>query len=154
MPSAAARVAALVRIATGAVFAAMGADKLAGPFVHGGFEKDTRAMLEQSWPFWAAFLKTTVLPHASLFGGLVAAGELAIGLALLLGILTRGAAIAGSLLMLTILLGQTWVPAASWDRWVYAGLTTKFALLLLLLIAAADPGSVWGLDGRKKSRKT
>lgn len=52
--------------------------------------------------------------------------------------------------MFAILLGQSYVPGARWDKWITAGLTTKFALLLLLLILASDAGRVWGLDGRLK----
>ena len=52
--------------------------------------------------------------------------------------------------MVAILLGQSYVPGAKWDRWITAGLTTKFALLLLLLILASNAGRVWGIDGRLK----
>jgi uncharacterized membrane protein YphA (DoxX/SURF4 family) len=147
--AAAARLAALVRILTGAIFAGMGLSKLTGSFVR-EFEKGVRGMLGQSWPFWASFLNRIVLPHATAFGWVVAAGELAIGIGLLLGFLTRWAAALGSLLMLTILLGQTWVPGAKWDQWMYAGLPTKLALLLFLLLAAADAGRTWGIDGARR----
>ncbi len=153
MSTSAARLAALVRILTGAIFAGMGFSKVTGSFPH-DFGKGVRDMLAQSWPFWASFLKSVVLPHAVAFGWVVAAGELAIGIGLLFGFLTRWAAGFGSLLMVAILLGQTWVPGAKWDQWIYAGLPTKFALLLLLLIAAADAGRVWGFDGRRRGRIT
>lgn len=130
----------------------MGLEKVLGTFVHGGFATGVRdTMLKSSWPFWRSFLESTVLPHASLFAWVVAAGELVLGLALLLGLWTRIASIAGALLMLTILLGQSYPgPKASWDQCVTAGLTTKFALLLLLLLAAADAGRTWGMDGRAR----
>jgi uncharacterized membrane protein YphA (DoxX/SURF4 family) len=80
---------------------------------------------------------------------MVALGELALGIALLVGFLTRVAAAGGLLLLLTILLGQTYVPGSSWVTWVTAGLTTKFAILLLLLILAVGHAA-WGLDGRSK----
>jgi uncharacterized membrane protein YphA (DoxX/SURF4 family) len=81
---------------------------------------------------------------------MVALGELALGIALVIGFLTRVAAACGLLLLLTILLGQTYVPGSSWVNWVTAGLTTKFAILLLLLILAVGHAA-WGLDGRSKT---
>jgi len=106
-------------------------------------------MEPESWPFWKAFLTSVVVPHASLFAWVVAIGELLLGIGLLLGLFTRWAAAGGVLLLLTILLGQTYVPGASWTGWVAAGLTTKFAILLLLLIVAVGYG-VWGVDGRRQ----
>ena len=109
-----ARLAALVRMATGLIFIAEGAGKMLGPFVHGGFERQTREMLSQAWPFWAGFLRAVVLPRAGVFGWLVAAGELAVGTGLLIGLWTRAAAAGGAFLMLSILLAQSY-PAAAWS---------------------------------------
>jgi thiosulfate dehydrogenase [quinone] large subunit len=143
------RLAALVRILTGALFIAEGLGKITGKFVQGGFAKSASGMEAESWPFWKAFLTSVVIPHASLFGWVVAIGELLVGIALLLGFLTRLAAASGVLLLLMILLGQTYVPGSSWAGWIIAGLTTKFAILLLLSIAAAGHAA-WGVDGRRK----
>jgi uncharacterized membrane protein YphA (DoxX/SURF4 family) len=150
--AAGARLAALVRMLAGVLFGTLGLEKILGEFVHGGFGKGVRdSMLKSSWPFWRMFLESTILPHASAFAWIVAVSELALGIALLIGFLTRPAAVAGALLMLTILLGQSFPGAqASWDQWVTAGLTTKFALLLLLLLAACDAGRTFGLDGRTR----
>jgi len=145
-----ARLAALVRMATGLIFIAEGAGKMLGGFVRGGFARQTTEMLSQAWPFWAAFLRAVVLPHAGLFAWVIAAGELAVGTGLLIGLWTRAAAAGGALLMLSILLAQSYPAAgASWDKWITAGLTTKFALLLLILIGAGDSGRVWGLDANR-----
>jgi uncharacterized membrane protein YphA (DoxX/SURF4 family) len=153
MTSAELRVAAFVRILTGALFTAMGVWKVLGPF-RSGFGKGVEGMIRDSWPFWGEFLRSTVIPHSSLFAWVVAAGELAVGIGLLLGLLTRWAAVGGALLMISILLGQTYAgPGASWPTWVSAGLTTKFALLLLVMIAAVDPGRVWGLDAFRRGRR-
>jgi uncharacterized membrane protein YphA (DoxX/SURF4 family) len=143
------RLAALVRIATGVLFIAEGFGKITGKFVQGGFAKSAATMESESWPFWRAFLASVVVPHASLFAWVVAIGELLLGIGLLLGLFTRWAAAAGVMLLLTILLGQTYAPGASWTGWVTAGLTTKFGMLLLLLIAAVGYGA-WGVDGRRK----
>ena len=143
--------AALVRIATGAVFIAEGYGKITGRFVHGGFAGSVAGMISGSWPFWRSLLNSLVLPRASLFAWVVALGELTLGISLLVGLWTRTAATAGVLLLLTILLGQSYVPGSHWAGWVTAGLTTKFAILLLLLIAAVGHGA-WGLDGRRKGK--
>jgi thiosulfate dehydrogenase [quinone] large subunit len=145
-----ARLTAAVRIAAGALFVAEGAGKLAGDFVHGGFASSAKEMARASWPFWRSFLQSAVLPHAGVFGWVVAFAELAVGIGLLLGFAARAAAAGGAALMVAILLGQSYVPGAKWDRWITAGLTTKFALLLLLLILASNAGRVWGIDGRLK----
>src|SRR5215467_632121 len=138
-----AQLAALVRILTGVLFIAEGMGKATGKFVQGGFAKSASGMEPESWPFWKAFLTSVVVPHASLFAWVVAIGEL------LLGIFTRIAAALGVPLLLAILLGQTYVPGSSWEGWITAGLTTKFAILLLLLITAVGYGTL-GVDGRRK----
>lgn len=144
-----ARLAALVRIVTGVIFVVLGSSKVFGEFVHGGFAAAVKGMIKDSWPVWRGFLQSVVLPNASIFGWLVAASELALGIGLLFGLWTQVAAAGGSLLMLSILLGQSYAgPGSSLEKWVMAGLTTKFTLLLLLLLGAADAGRVWGLDGR------
>jgi len=143
------RLTALVRIATGILFIAEGLGKAAGSFVHGAFAKDAEEMAHKAWPFWGSFLRAVVVPHASLFAWVVALGELLLGVALLLGLWTRVAATAGVLLLLTILLGQSYVPGAGWVGWITAGLTTKFAILLLLSLAASGYGA-WGFDARRR----
>lgn len=139
---------ALVRIAAGAIFVAAGWEKLAGGFVRGGFTEQARGIAKGAWPAWASFLRSFVLPNAAAVSWLVALGELALGIALVLGLLTRWACAGGALLLAAILLGQFWVPGRPWGDWVTAGLTTKFALLLVILLAAADAGRTWGLDAR------
>src|SRR5262249_31177336 len=149
MTKGSARLAGLVRILTGVIFIAEGLGKITGKFVHGGFAKSASSMESESWPLWKAFLSSVVVPHAALFAWVVAIGELLVGIALLSGLFTRLAAAGGVLLLFPILLGQTYVPGSSWAGWITAGLTTKFAILLLLLIAATGHGE-WSVDGRRK----
>jgi uncharacterized membrane protein YphA (DoxX/SURF4 family) len=146
------RAAALVRIATGILFTALGLEKLVGDFVRGGFAKGLPGMLSHSWPFWRSFLQSMVAPRASVFAWIVAGAEAALGLALVLGLWTRPACAAGVLLMIVILLGQSYTPGASWSDWLTSGLTTRFTILLLLLLAASDAGRVWGIDARRGAR--
>lgn len=149
-----ARLAAAVRIVTGAIFVAEGYGKLTGDFVRGGFARSASEMAHQAWSFWRAFLESVVVPRAGVFGWIFALGELAVGIGLLLGLFSRVAAAGGAVQMFTILLGQSYVPGESWEKWITAGLTTKFALLLLVLLLAADAGGVWALDSRLKKSAT
>ena len=54
------------------------------------------------------FLTSVAVPHASLFGGLVAYGELAIGLCVLLGLFSRVASLCGLLINLVFFLSADW----------------------------------------------
>lgn len=146
---------AVARILTGLIFIAEGWAKMAGDFVRGGFAESVRETASgKAWPFWSSFLHRVVLPNAGAFAWFFALAELVLGLALLVGVLTRAAAAGGIALMLILLLGQTNVAGSSWDKWVTAGLTAKFALLLLGLLFLADAGRVWGLDGLRKAPRS
>jgi thiosulfate dehydrogenase [quinone] large subunit len=139
---------AIARIATGVIFVAEGVSKVRGHFVRGGFAGSVRETAGHAWAFWGSFLRSVVLPNAAAFAWFFAVAELALGIALVLGFLTRVAAVGGILLMVILLLGQTHLAGGSWEEWVTAGLTSKFALLLLWLLFLADAGRAWGLDAR------
>lgn len=140
---------------TGLLFLAAAYVKLTGRFLQDGFRKSAEEMARETWPFWRSFLHVFVLPHAQVFAWVVALGELAVGIGLLLGFLTRIASASGAMLTLVILLGQSYVGRGGrWNDWATAGLTTKFALLLLLLLFAADTGQAWGLDARLGKSRT
>lgn len=148
------RLAAAVRIVTGVLFIAEGCSKVMGEFVHGGFAKAAVRMSHEAWPFWGRFLQTAVVPHAGPLGWAFALGELAVGIGLLLGFWTRVACAGGLALMASILLADARPgKGAGWTDWVTAGLTPKFAFLLLLLLLAADAGRVWGMDGSLSKRR-
>jgi thiosulfate dehydrogenase [quinone] large subunit len=142
---------AIARILTGVIFVAEGSAKIRGEFVRGGFADSVRETAGHAWPLWASFLRSVVLPNAGAFGWFFAIAELALGIALVLGLLTRVAAAGGMLLMVILLLGQTKADGA-WEAWVTAGLTSKFALLLLWLLFLTDAGRTWGLDARLRRR--
>ncbi|HYX21905.1 MAG TPA: DoxX family protein [Thermoanaerobaculia bacterium] len=147
------RGAAVVRILTGVLFVAEGLSKITGGFVRREFADSAHRMAAATFPFWKRFLEAVVLPHASVFGWLVALGELAVGLALIAGFLTRTAAVAGALLMLSIVLGTARPEGgAAWDDWITSGLTPKLAVLLLALLASTNPAAVWSLDARRPRR--
>ena len=84
-----------------------------------------------------ALLLNLALPHAALFGSLIAWGELAIGVGALLGLLFRPAAFFGALLSLTFFL------SASWRVHPYfygSDIVFLFAWLTLLLAGPAAGG--------------
>ena len=139
---------AVARILTGVIFVAEGVSKIRGEFVRGGFADSVRETAGHAWPVWASFLRSVVLPNAGAFGWFFAIAELLLGIALVLGLLTRVAAVGGILLMVILLLGQTHVATGGWEAWITAGLTSKFALLLLWMLFLADAGRAWGLDAR------
>ncbi len=90
------------------------------------------------------FLLHVAVPHATLFGTLVAYGEIAIGLGALLGLLFRPAAAAGLLLSLIFFL------SASWRVYPYfygADIVFVFGWLTLVL-AGPVAGGVPAMDGR------
>src|SRR5882672_5896758 len=135
------------------LFVAEGLSKITGHFVRGGFSDSVGRIASDSFPFWKRFLETVVAPHAAAFGWVVALGELAVGIGLIAGFLTRIAAAGGALLMLAIALGEARPEAgAAWDDWITSGLTPKLAFLLFVLLCAVNPGKVWGVDGRRGRR--
>ena len=146
---------AIVRILTGALFVAEGWSKIAGTFVRGGFAGDLPEIARGSVPFWRNFLELFVAPHASAAGWLIALGELAVGIGLLLGFWTRVACVGGVALMLAIGMGgiRPHDAGAGWTDWATASLTPKLAFLLFVLLFTVDAGKTWGLDGAMARRK-
>jgi thiosulfate dehydrogenase [quinone] large subunit len=86
------------------------------------------------------YLEGTVLPNASLFATLQAYGEVAVGLGLLLGLLTGLAALAGLFLSLNFGLATQWMSFG--QQGFHAILVTS-----MLIFLGARAGRVWGLDG-------
>lgn len=89
-------------------------------------------------PWYRAFMTTVVFPHATLFAGLVATGEVAVGTCLILGLGTRVAAPIGAFLTLNyFLLKGDALWSVSNDLAFVVGLT---------VIAITGAGRVFGLD--------
>lgn len=87
-----------------------------------------------SYGWWAAVLHDVVLPNASWIARLVSVGELAIGVALVLGLFTGVAAFAGLILSVTYMFSGS------------AGVNPMFALLEVLLVLAWRNAGWVGLD--------
>src|ERR1700757_5345518 len=95
-----------LRISVGILFLIFGEYKVFGTqfTLHGGFQFWINKFLAEggAYPFMAPILRDFVLAHATPIAFLVAYGELAIGLALLLGVFVRPASAAGLIFMLTL----------------------------------------------------
>ncbi len=87
-----------------------------------------------SYGWWAGFLHNFVIPNASWIAKLIALGELAIGIALILGLLTGLAAFAGLLLNLIYMFTGS------------AGVNPAYAILSVGLILAWRNAGMIGLD--------
>src|ERR1700674_1224784 len=97
----------VLRIGVGVLFLIFGEYKVFGTqfTLHGGFQFWISKFLAEggAYPFMAPILRGFVLTHATTIAFLVAYGEFAIGLALVLGLLVRPASLCGLIFMLTLL---------------------------------------------------
>jgi|SRR5260370_12458598 len=146
---------ALLRIGVGILFLIFGQYKVFGTAftLHGGFQFWINKFLEGgTYPFMAPVLRGFVLPHATTIAFLVAYGELAIGVVLVLGILVRSASFFGLLFMLTMLFSSDY-PGAGVAFWQYFGASLSHSVFALcfaaFLLGRAD--SVWSVDALRKN---
>lgn len=155
---------ALARIATGVFFVVLGQYKVFVPtFVDGVMKRAVEGWLErgQAAGFYRVFLAHVVLPQAEWFAYLIGFGELLIGLALIVGVWVRPAALAGGFYMLNLLLATLYAPGHDAPLWRYFAAQLEHAplLLLFMIFFVARAGEVWGVDGlragsaRKGERK-
>jgi thiosulfate dehydrogenase [quinone] large subunit len=145
---------ALLRLGVGILFLIFAEYKVFSTqfTLHGGFQFWINRFLEGgAYPFMVPVLRGFVLPHGTLFAFLTAYGELAIGLALLLGIWVRPASAAGLIFMLTLLFSSDY-PGAHAPFWQYFGASLSHSVFALcfaaFLIGRAD--AVWS---PKRARK-
>ncbi len=146
---------ALLRIGVGVFFLIFGQYKVFGTAftLHGGFQFWINKFLEGgAYPFMAPILRGFVLPHATSIAFLVAYGELAIGLALVLGILVRSASLCGLVFMLTMLFSSDY-PGAGAPFWQYFGASLSHSAFALcfgaFLFGRAD--SVWSIAALRRN---
>lgn len=90
--------------------------------------------------WYREFLEGTVLPHSGLFATLQAFGEAAVGLGLVLGLLTGLAALVGLFLSLNYGLASQWMSFG--QQGFHVLLVTAMVILL-----GARAGREWGIDG-------
>lgn len=153
-----ARALAMLRIAVGVFFLIFGEYKVFGTqfTLHGGFQYWINRFLEGgAYPFMAPVLRGFVLAHATPIAFLVAYAELAIGLALVLGILVRPASVGGLIFMLAMLFSSDY-PGAGAPFWQYFGASLShsvFALcFVVFLIGRTD--ALWSVKTLRKKNSS
>jgi thiosulfate dehydrogenase (quinone) large subunit len=148
-----ARALAFLRISVGILFLIFGQYKVFGTqfTLHGGFQFWINRFLQDgAYPFMVPVLRGFVLPHATPIAFLVAYGELAIGLALLLGVCVRPASAFGLLFMLTLLFSSNY-PGPHAPLWQYFGASLDHGVLALCFLAfsRARSDAVWSLRAKR-----
>src|ERR1700736_3707489 len=136
------RALAALRISIGILFLIFAEYKIVSTqfTLGGGFQFWINRFLQRgAYPFMVPVLRDFVLPHATPIAFLVAYGELAIGIALVTGILARPASIAGFVFMLTLLFSSNY-PGPTAAFWQYFGAALDHLVLALCFAAfiAAD----------------
>jgi len=96
-------------------------------------------------PWYKDFLEQSVLPHATLFATLQVWGEVAVGLGLILGLLTRLTSLVGLFLALNYGLATQWMSFG--QQGFHVLLVTS-----MLIFLGAGAGRAWGLDGLWRGR--
>ena len=135
----------LLRVFTGVFFAYNGFGKVSRGGFESGLERVVTSRLERSFEFFQPFLESVVLPNKVLFAVLVSWGELLIGLALIIGLATRYASIAGAIMVACFwfMKGQHLLLGSNHDGvW----------LIVFIVLAGFHAGRVAGLDGRLSRR--
>jgi thiosulfate dehydrogenase [quinone] large subunit len=147
----------LLRIGVGAFFLIFAQYKILGTefTLHGGFQFWINKFLNEggAYPFMAPILRDFVLAHATPIAFLVAYAELAIGLALLLGVFVRSASFGGLIFMLTLLFSSDY-PGPAAPVWQYFGASLSHSVFALCFFAFlfGDAESVWSLRTSKPRR--
>lgn len=89
----------MLRVYTGVFFIQHGFGKLTNPNFPEGLSGFVTGNLEKCYGFMRAFLESVVLPNNGVFAFLVSWGEFLIGAALIVGLATRYASVAGALMV-------------------------------------------------------
>jgi thiosulfate dehydrogenase (quinone) large subunit len=152
------RAMAVLRIGVGLLFLVFGEYKVFGTHftLHGGFQFWIHRFLKEggAYPFVAPVLRGFVLTHATAIAFLVAYGELAIGISLILGVLVRAASAGGLIFMLALLFSADY-PGAAAPFWQYFGASLSHSVLALcfaaFLVGRAD--TAWSVRLFRRARK-
>lgn len=128
---------ACLRIATGCLFLIFAQYKVFGTqfTLHGGFQWWINQFLQQgAYPVMIPILRNFVLPHARAIAFVVAYGELAIGLALVLGVWVKVASAFALVYMLLLLFSSNY-PGSGAPTWQYFGASLDHSVLALCFVA-------------------
>jgi thiosulfate dehydrogenase (quinone) large subunit len=134
---------AFLRMCVGVFFLIFGQYKVFGKtFTRGGGFQFwiNRFLQDGAYPFMVPVLKNFVLPHATSIAFLVAYGELAIGVSLLIGLWSKPASFFGFIYMLGLLFSSNY-PGAHVPLWQYFGASLDHSILALcfLTFLSGDP---------------
>lgn len=135
----------VLRVYTGVFFLYYGFGKVRNPDFDNGLAGFVSGRLENSASFIQPFLENVVLPNKGLFAFLVAWGEFAIGLGLILGLATRWASVAGALMV-----GAFW--ATKGQGFLDAQNHDAIWFVIFIVLAAVHAGRVHSLDERLADR--
>lgn len=129
----------LLRVYTGVFFAYHGIGKIRNDDFVDSLSGFLTRSLEKGFSFYHPFVESIVLPNKAIFAVLVSWGELAIGLALVIGLATRYAAFIGAFMVLNF-----WF-AKGLD--VFAGANHDIVWFVILIVLGFIPaGKIAGLD--------
>jgi thiosulfate dehydrogenase (quinone) large subunit len=146
---------ALLRIGVGILFLIFAEYKVFGTqfTLHGGFQFWINKFLDGgAYPFMVPVLRGFVLPHATLFAFLTAYGELAIGLALVLGVWVRAASAAGFIFMLALLFSSDYPgPHAAFWQYFGASLSHSVFALCFATFLIGHANTAWSGGATRKS---
>jgi len=135
----------LLRIYTGVFFLVHGFGKLRNPDFASGLAGFVNSRLEQSFGFFRPFLESVVLPNEGVFAFLVSWGEFLVGAALIVGLATRWASIAGALMVAAFWFtkGQGFLDGMNHD---------SIWFMIFIVLAGVHAGRAHGLDARLGER--
>jgi len=135
----------LLRVYAGVFFFYYGFGKVTNPKFAEGLSGFVNGNLENCFGFIRPFLESVVLPNSGVFAFLVSWGELLIGVALILGLATRYASIAGAVMVAVFWFskGQGFLSAQNHD---------SIWLVIFIVLATVHAGRQHGLDARLSDR--
>jgi thiosulfate dehydrogenase [quinone] large subunit len=135
----------LLRVYTGVFFLYHGFGKLTNPNFADGLSGFVSGNLDKCFGFMRPFLESVVLPNNGLFAFLVSWGEFLIGGALIVGLATRYASIAGAFLVAVFWFtkGQGFLAGQNHD---------SIWLVIFVVLAAVHAGRTHSLDASLSDR--
>lgn len=135
----------LLRVYTGIFFLYFGFRKISSGSFDQGLAGFVNGRLESSVGFFRPFLESVVLPNAKFFAFVVAWGELFLGIALILGLATRYASIAGAVMVAAFwgAKGQGILDAQNHD---------VIWFVILIVLAGLHAGRTMSLDQKLAGR--
>ncbi len=143
------RTVALLRIVLGIILLATWWDNLQkGLYLQHGFARFVSGLASgHPIAFYRHFLTGVIVPNAALFGTFQLIAELAMGIALLLGLFTPLAGLGASLFFLNLFLAYLNPNTGEWI-WTYVLLLTS-----AVVVTFTRSGRAWGVDGRLAQKR-